>query len=198
MKPVLIYSMSVSVDGFIADREGAFGFTVPSDELFRFHTEQTRELGGFLLGRRLYETMLVWETDPSLRDDELRAAFADVWCAIPKVVFSRTLDSVQGNARLAEASEAEEAAAALDATDKDVGPLRDPQTGAGRRFRSDAQWGGTTESAGRMRRAARPASGEFGGRCAPVRSDYPEARLQLSCSASPMMMPSGPRRKQSR
>jgi len=48
--------------------------------------------------------MLVWETDPSLRDNELRAAFADVWCAIPKVVFSRTLDSVQGNARLAEAS----------------------------------------------------------------------------------------------
>jgi dihydrofolate reductase len=117
---MLIYSMSVSVDGFIADREGAFGWTVPSDELFRFHTEQIRELGGYLLGRRLYETMLVWETDPSMRDSELDAAFADVWCAIPKVVFSRTLDSVQGNARLAEASVAEEVAAALDATDKDV------------------------------------------------------------------------------
>ena len=64
--------------------------------------------------------MLVWETDPSMRDNELGAAFADVWCAIPKVVFSRTLDSVQGNARLAEASVAEEVAAALDATDKDV------------------------------------------------------------------------------
>ena len=49
-----------------------------------------------------------------------RGAFADVWCAIPKVVFSRTLDSVQGNARLVEASVAEEAASALDATDKDV------------------------------------------------------------------------------
>jgi dihydrofolate reductase len=117
---MLIYSMSVSVDGFIADREGAFGWTVPSDELFRFHTAQVRELGGYLLGRRLYETMQVWETDPSLRDNEPGAAFADVWCAIPKIVFSRTLDSVQGNARLAEASVAEEAAAALDATDKDV------------------------------------------------------------------------------
>ena len=117
---MLIYSMSVSVDGFIADREGAFGWSVPSDEQFRFHLAQTRELGGFLCGRRLYETMLVWETDPSLRDNELGAAFADVWCAIPKVVFSRTLDSVQGNARLAEASVAEEAAVALDATDKDV------------------------------------------------------------------------------
>jgi dihydrofolate reductase len=118
---MLIYSMSVSVDGFIADREGGFEWTVPDEELFRFHLEKTRELGGFLLGRRLYETMLVWETDPSLRDSELDAAFADVWCAIPKVVFSRTLDSVQGNARLADASVAEEAAAALDAAEKDVG-----------------------------------------------------------------------------
>ncbi len=118
---MLIYSMGVSVDGFIADRDGAFGWTVPSDEQFRFHLAQTRELGRYLCGRGLYETMLVWETDPSLRDDELGAAFADVWCAIPKVVFSRTLDRVQGNARLAEASLAEETAAALEQTDKDVG-----------------------------------------------------------------------------
>jgi len=117
---MLIYSMSVSVDGFIADRQGRFGWSVPTDEQFRFHTTQTRELGGFLCGRRLYETMLPWETDPSMRDDELRAEFADGWCALPKVVFSRTLDSVQGNARLAEAPLAEETAAALDATDKDV------------------------------------------------------------------------------
>jgi dihydrofolate reductase len=120
LEAMLIYSMSVSVDGFIADREGAFGWTAPSEELFRFHTALVSELGGYLCGRRLYETMLVWETDPSMRENELGAAFADVWCAIPKVVFSRTLDSVQGNARLAEASLAEEAAAALDATDKDV------------------------------------------------------------------------------
>src|SRR5215210_3826140 len=117
---MLIYSMSVSADGFITGREGGFAWGAPSDELFRFHIAQVRDLGGFLLGRRLYETMLVWETDPSMRDTESEAAFADVWSAIPKVVFSRTLDSVQGNARLAEASLAEEVAAALDATDKDV------------------------------------------------------------------------------
>jgi dihydrofolate reductase len=117
---MLIYSMSVSVDGFIADREGAFAWTAPNEEQFRFHIAQTRGLGGCLCGRRLYETMLPWETDPSLRDNELGDLFADVWCAIPKVVFSRTLDSVRGNARLAEASVAEEAAAALYATDKDV------------------------------------------------------------------------------
>jgi dihydrofolate reductase len=118
---VLIYSMSVSVDGFIADRDGAFGWTAPSDEQFLFHLEQTRLLGVHLCGRRLYEAMVPWETDPAWRDSEGGAAFADVWCAIPKVVFSRTLDGVQGNARLAEGSLAEEVAAAIDATDKDVG-----------------------------------------------------------------------------
>jgi dihydrofolate reductase len=117
---MLVYSMGVSVDGFTADRRGEFAWGVPSEEQFRFHLEQTRELGVHFLGRRLYETMLVWETDPSLRETELEAAFADVWSALPKVVFSRTLDSVQGNARLAEGSVAEEVAAALAATEKDV------------------------------------------------------------------------------
>jgi dihydrofolate reductase len=117
---MLIYSMGVSVDGFIADREGGFQWSAPSEELFAFHTEQVRALGGCLLGRRLYETMLVWETDPAMRDGEAEAEFADLWSAIPKVVFSRTLDSVEGNARLAEAPMVDEVAAALAATDKDV------------------------------------------------------------------------------
>jgi dihydrofolate reductase len=117
---VLIFSMNVSVDGFIADRDGAFGWTVPSDEQFGFHLEQIRELGGYLCGRRLYETMLAWEIDPALRDTELGAAFADSWSAIPKIVFSRTLDRVEGNARLATAPVGEEVAAALAATDQDV------------------------------------------------------------------------------
>jgi dihydrofolate reductase len=117
---MLIYSMSVSVDGYIADREGDFGWTVPDEELFRFHVGLVGDLGGYLCGRRLYEAMLPWETDPSMRDNALWATFADIWCALPKVVFSRTLDSVDGNARLAVGSVAEEVAAALDATGKDV------------------------------------------------------------------------------
>ena len=117
---MLIYSMGASVDGFIADRQGAFAWTVPDEELFRFHVAQISELGAYLCGRRLYETMLVWETDASLRTDQLGAAFADIWCALPKVVFSHTLDRVQGNARLAEGSVADEVAAALQATDRDV------------------------------------------------------------------------------
>jgi dihydrofolate reductase len=117
---MLIYSMGVSIDGFINDRAGEFAWTVPTEEQFRFHLAQTRELAAHLCGRRLYETMLVWETDPSLRDNELGAAFADVWSALPKVVFSRTLDTVQGNARLAEASLTEEVRKAVGSTDKDV------------------------------------------------------------------------------
>lgn len=118
---MLIASMSVSVDGYINDRDGGIAFSAPTDDRFHFHLEQTRELGAHLLGRKLYETMLVWETDPSLRTSEDFVEFAEVWTALPKVVFSRTLDSVQGNARLAEGSVADEVAAVLAATDKPVG-----------------------------------------------------------------------------
>lgn len=113
--------MGASVDGFISDRAGRFDWTAPSDEVFAFHLEQVGALGAYLLGRRLYEDMRVWETDPSMRDTEPRAAFADIWLALPKIVFSRTLDRVEGeNTRLAETSLPEEVAAVLASTDKDV------------------------------------------------------------------------------
>ena len=118
---MLIYSMGVSADGYISDRDGGLDWGDTNDEQYRFHIAETSELGCMLLGRRLYETMLVWDTDKSLRDTERGAAFAEVWCALPKVVFSRTLDSVEGNARLAAAPLADEIAAALAATDKHVG-----------------------------------------------------------------------------
>ncbi len=112
--------MTVSVDGYTADRDGGIAWSVPSDELFAFHLERVRQLGAHLCGRRLYETMRVWETDPALRETELDAAFADAWSALPKVVFSRTLERVEGNARLATASVGDEIASALAASDLDV------------------------------------------------------------------------------
>lgn len=117
---MLIYSIGVSVDGFTADADGDFSWGAPTDELFRFHIEQVGALGTHLLGRRMYETMRVWETDPALRDTDAHAEFADIWTALPKVVFSTTLDRVDGNARLAEGSIAEEVAAALAIGDGDV------------------------------------------------------------------------------
>jgi dihydrofolate reductase len=108
----LIYSMGTSLDGFIAGPGGDIGWSAPDEELHRFHNEQARELGAHLLGRRLYEVMLYWETaeeNPASADVEVD--FARVWKALPKVVFSTTLDAVEGNARLARDGVAEEVAA---------------------------------------------------------------------------------------
>ncbi|WP_300345224.1 dihydrofolate reductase family protein [Nesterenkonia sp.] len=117
---MLIYLITASVDGYITDREGSFGWTVPDEELFAFHLERVRELGGVLCGRRLYETMLPWETDAGTRQDGPSTEFAEVWTALPKVVFSRTLDRVEGRACLAQGSVAEEIAAMSASTPKDV------------------------------------------------------------------------------
>ena len=98
----LIYSMGVSLDGYIAGPGGEIDWSAPDEELHRFHNEQTRELGLELCGRRLYQEMLFWETadrDGSLPEPERE--FAGLWRRLPKVVFSTTLDSVQGNATLA-------------------------------------------------------------------------------------------------
>lgn len=106
----LIYSMSVSLDGYIAGPDGAIDWSAPDEELMRFRTEQTRELTGHLSGRRLYENMLVWETAEQYFTDPLALAFAPIWTAIPQVVFSTTLTTVKANARLARAGIAAEAA----------------------------------------------------------------------------------------
>jgi dihydrofolate reductase len=103
------YSMGVSLDGYIVGPDGDFNWTAPGDEVFRFVTDQIQEVGVHLLGRRLYETMLYWETadqDPSLDDAMLE--WATLWKSLPKVVFSTTLSAVQGNARLASGGLAEE------------------------------------------------------------------------------------------
>jgi len=97
----VIYSMSVSLDGFIAGPGGDIGFTAPDEEQFRFHVQQTREIGVELLGRRLYEAMLVWDSPQAPRSTADELEFARIWNAIPKVVFSTTLEQVEGNARLA-------------------------------------------------------------------------------------------------
>jgi dihydrofolate reductase len=106
----VIYSMSVSLDGFTAGPDGGIGWTGPDEELFRFHVEQTPHIGVELMGRGLYEAMLVWgdaEAAPSGPDED---EFARIWNAIPKVVFSTTLDEAEGNARLAAGDVADEVA----------------------------------------------------------------------------------------
>ncbi len=117
----LIYSMSVSLDGFIAGPDGEIDWAGPDEELHRFHNQQVREIGAHLLGRRLYETMLYWETaeeNPSASDVELE--FARIWKGLPRIVFSKTLEKVEGNARLAREGVAEEVAKLKEQPGKDI------------------------------------------------------------------------------
>lgn len=107
MLPV-IYSMSVSLDGFIAGPGGEIGWSAPFPEQMRFHLEQTRHIAAYLCGSGLYQEMLVWENAEETMAGEVELEFARVWRAIPKVVFSRTLETVTGNARLATADLATE------------------------------------------------------------------------------------------
>jgi dihydrofolate reductase len=117
----LIYSMSVSLDGYIVGPDGQFDWSAPDEELHRFHNEQTQELGAHLLGRRLYETMVYWETadrDPGAGDVELE--FARIWQELPKIVFSTTLGKVEGRTRLADEDIATEVAGLREQTGKDL------------------------------------------------------------------------------
>lgn len=107
----LIYSMAVSLDGFIADPDGEIDWAAPDEELLRFHNQQTREIAAHLCGRGLYEDMLPWETAEQTRSGPLEVEFARIWKPIPKVVFSTTLQRVEGNARLAGGDVAGEVAA---------------------------------------------------------------------------------------
>ena len=97
----LIYSMSVSLDGFIAGPKGDISWSAPGAELMGFHNEQARQVSAHLLGRGLYEDMLPWETAEETRSDPADLEFAPTWRDIPKVVFSTTLRQVRGNATLA-------------------------------------------------------------------------------------------------
>jgi dihydrofolate reductase len=117
----LIYSMGVSLDGFIAGPDGDIDWSKPDEELHRFHNQQAREVGAQLYGRRLYEVMRYWETaeeNPSAPEYVLE--FARIWKDTPKIVFSKTLEKVEGDARLVTDNVAEEVARLKDEPGKDL------------------------------------------------------------------------------
>jgi dihydrofolate reductase len=91
----LIYIANSSLDGYTEDRDGNFDWTAPDEEFFTFITNLVRACGTHLYGRRMYETMMVWETDPNLAaESPLSRDFAEVWQAADKIVYSRTLEAV--------------------------------------------------------------------------------------------------------
>jgi dihydrofolate reductase len=121
MRP-LIYSMTVSLDGYIAGPRGEGDWAVPDAELHRFHNDQTRKLDLHVLGRRLYEVMTYWETaeerNPSAPEYHLE--FARIWKPLPKVVYSKSLETVEGNTRLSRGDPVQEVQALKEA---DGGPI---------------------------------------------------------------------------
>lgn len=102
------YSMNVSLDGYIVGPDGGFDWSAPDAEVFRFWIDEIRHVGVHLMGRRLYETMLYWETVDQDSLDDAEQEWAALWNPLPKVVFSNTLSTVQGNARLASGDLADE------------------------------------------------------------------------------------------
>ena len=117
----LVYSMGVSLDGFIAGPGGEIDWSAPDEELHRFHNQQMRETGAHLCGRRLYEVMTYWETadeNPSI--SEYEREFAQIWKDTPKIVFSKSLEKVEGNARLVTDNAAQEVAKLKEQPGKDL------------------------------------------------------------------------------
>jgi dihydrofolate reductase len=90
----LIYSALTSLDGYIEDREGTFDWAAPDDEVHAFVNDLTRPIGSYLLGRRMYETLLAWETLDTDSEPPVMKDFAAIWHAADKVVYSRTLERV--------------------------------------------------------------------------------------------------------
>jgi dihydrofolate reductase len=103
-----MYSMNVSLDGYIEDPDGSIGFSAPDEEVHRMANEQARQASAFLFGRRLYEAMEEPWTTAAGRDDlpEVEAEFAQVYLATPRIVFSDTLESVPEGVRLVRSDEA--------------------------------------------------------------------------------------------
>jgi dihydrofolate reductase len=90
----LIFSMSCSLDGYVEDASGSFDFGAPDAEVHGFINDVQRTVGTYLFGRRMYETMRVWDDPTALDDAPVTRDYAAVWASIDKVVYSRSLTEV--------------------------------------------------------------------------------------------------------
>jgi dihydrofolate reductase len=93
----LIYSAITSLDGYVEDAQGKFDWAAPDDEVFAFINDLERPIGTYLYGRRLYETMVYWETVSTADQRPVFKDFAEIWRAAEKIVYSRTLQAVSSH-----------------------------------------------------------------------------------------------------
>ena len=87
----LIYSAITSVDGYVADERGDFGWAAPDEELHAFVNDLERPIGTYLYGRRMYQVMVAWETMPTTGEPPAIRDYSEIWRAADKIVYSRTL-----------------------------------------------------------------------------------------------------------
>ena len=118
----LIYSVIASLDGYVADEDGNFDWAEPGEEVHRFVNDLERPVGTYLYGRRMYDVMSVWETDPSLTDEApVQRDYAEIWQAADKVVYSTTLAApVTARTRIERSFDPEEVRRLKAAADRDL------------------------------------------------------------------------------
>ncbi|MDW2884274.1 dihydrofolate reductase family protein [Exiguobacterium artemiae] len=116
----IVYSFQVSLDGYIEDASGSIAFASPDAELHQYFNDYETEFDTHIYGRRLYEMMQYWETADQTDTDPIIVEYAKTWQALEKVVFSQTLTAVEGNARLATRTLAEELAALKQTSGKQI------------------------------------------------------------------------------
>jgi dihydrofolate reductase len=120
----LMYTANISLDGYTADATGNFDFTAPTDEVHAFINDLERPLGTYLYGRRLYDTMLVWEHPETVFESPaaVTADYARIWQAAEKVVYSTTLDApVTARTRIERSFDVEKVRAMKAAAGADLG-----------------------------------------------------------------------------
>jgi dihydrofolate reductase len=118
----LIYSAIASLDGYVADEQGKFDWAMPDEEVHAFVNDLERPIGTHLYGRRMYETMKVWETDEILKDQpQVMRDYAEIWRGADKIVYSRTLDEIEtSRTRLERSFDPEAIRALMETEDRDI------------------------------------------------------------------------------
>jgi dihydrofolate reductase len=118
----LIYSAITSLDGYVEDKDGNFDWAAPDEEVHTFVNDLERPVGTYLYGRRMYETMVYWETAHTVRDQvPAGREYAKIWQAAEKIVYSRTLEDVSSaKTRLQRSFEAEEVRELKATAERDV------------------------------------------------------------------------------